>query len=162
MAALLLGQVFPMSQWLTYSILIGSNRHQLVGVLALAEFGAVCALSIIGVKFAGLIGACAAVAVAAFWIRGLGQMLAGCRLIHVSVMGYTKQVFVPVCLAAIFPIAALRVCAAMVAPRTFVAIGALGMGYSVLFAFVVGVALLGFSGLKSAVRLAVPRFERLG
>lgn len=161
MLILLLGQILPMSQWLTYSILVGSHKHRLVGLLAASEFVAVSALAAVCVKFAGLAGICAAVACASFAIRGVLQMTAGCRLINMTVLEYARQAFLPVTMAAIPPITLLWMWTALVTPTTFTSMGASGLGYSIIFAFVMGVALLGVSGFTSAARLVLPRFARL-
>jgi len=162
MVVLLLGQLLPMSQWLTYSILVGSNRHRLVGALAVGELVAAASLSAICVRFSGLLGVCMAVACAGFFTRGVLQMVAGCRLLNVRVGAYARLVFGPIIFAAIPSILALWASTYLIAPRTFLTIGMLGAGYTVLFALIVGVRLLGLSDFKRIIRLAIPRFARLG
>ncbi len=162
MIVLLAGQILPMSQWITYSILVGSNRHRLVGALAIFELIAVAGLATIAVHYMGLLAVCAAVALSGFLTRGVIQMVAGCRLLKIAVGRYVRQVFVPVSMASAPPIAILAIATIWVGPRSFAAIGVLGAGYSILFALIVGLALVGPAGLKTIFESVVSRAERFG
>ena len=67
-----------MSQWLTYSVLLGANRQGSLGLLALSE-GLVCLpLVVVFMRWNGVTGASVGVALSGFLIRGLAQWLYGC------------------------------------------------------------------------------------
>jgi O-antigen/teichoic acid export membrane protein len=150
------GEILPMSQWLTYSVLLGANRQRALAFLAVAE--AVISLPLI-VSFAawGIMGVCIAVALSGFLTRGIFQWLYGCRLLKVSPGAYIRLVFVPVTLAAILPTAALYAATVVVAPESFKIILLLAVGYSVLCAVTLGWAVLGYTRLKTLVMSAFPQ-----
>jgi hypothetical protein len=144
----------PMSQWLTYSVLLGANRQRALGLLAIVEGAISFPLIVILMGKHGLAGVCVGVALSGFLVRGVIQWLYGCRLLKVSPGAYVRRVFAPVTIVAALPIAALYVATLEVAPESFRAIFLLGAGYSVLFAVALGWALLGFSRLKAFVMSA--------
>jgi hypothetical protein len=98
---------------------------------------------------AGLLGVSVAVAFSVFLVRGLFQLLYGCRLLKVSVLSYCKRVFVPVTIFATPPIAALYIVTARVSPQTFLGTFLLGGAYSVVFVVVMTVTLVGPSRLRA-------------
>jgi O-antigen/teichoic acid export membrane protein len=146
---LVLGEILPMSQWLTYSVLIGANRQRSLGLLLLCE--AVISLPLMTAFGGGLFGVCAAVAFSVFLVRGLFQLLYGCRLLKVPVLYYSKRVFVPVTVFAIAPIAALYAVTARLSPETFHGTFLLGAAYSVVYVAVMSVTLVGASRLRELV-----------
>jgi O-antigen/teichoic acid export membrane protein len=162
MVILALGQALPMSQWISYSILVGSNRHRFVGVLALGEFLAAIILTAVAAKLGGLFWLCIAAALVRFLLRGITQLVAACRVVDVGIGHYAKQVVAPVTLAAIVPITMLWVSRLVFNPSGFLGIGALGIGYSLLFLSVVGFSLLGATGIRNAIRQIFPQAERFG
>jgi len=145
---LMLGESLPMSQWLTYSVLLGANRQGMLGVLAVIEGAISFPLITAFMQGRGISGVCIGVALSGFLTRGVVQWLYGCRLLKVSVGAYARRVFVPVTLAAALPIAALYFATVAVAPESFRAILLLGGGYSVVYVATVGWTLLGYSRLK--------------
>lgn len=148
---LALGEGLPMSQLLTYSVLLGANRQRLVGLISVCE--AVISLPLIMVFLgrAGLFGVSVAVALAMFLVRGLLQLLYGCSFLNVSMLSYIRQVFVPVTVFAIPPIALFYVVAARVSPNTFRGTFLLGAAYCIVFIAVMTVALVGPSRLRAFV-----------
>ncbi|MGB9329447.1 MAG: oligosaccharide flippase family protein [Steroidobacteraceae bacterium] len=145
---LMLGESLPMSQWLTYSVMLGAGRQKSLALLALTE-GAISLPLIIGlIGKGGIAGVCVGVALPAFLARGVCQLLYGCQLARVSVNSYLRRVFLPVTLAAVPPIAALYVAVAAVRPQSFGSVLALGVAYSILFAAVLTWAVLGYARLK--------------
>jgi O-antigen/teichoic acid export membrane protein len=152
---LMVGESLPMSQWLTYSVLLGANRQSVVALLAVAE--AVISFPLIVVLSGhGVIGVCVAVALSAFLIRGIFQWLYGCRLLRVSPGTYMRLVFAPVAIGALPPVMALYLVAAAASPKSFIAIFLLGAGYSVLCALTLGCAVFGYSRLKALVLTVLP------
>jgi O-antigen/teichoic acid export membrane protein len=144
---LVLGESLPMSQWLTYSVLLGANRQRPLSLLLLSEAVISLPLMMAFVGGAGLFGVSVAVAFSVFLVRGLFQLLYGCRLLKVSLLSYCKRVFVPVTIFAIPPIAALYAVTAQVSPQSFRGTFLLGGAYSVVFVAVMAVALVGPSRL---------------
>lgn len=148
---LVLGECLPMSQWLTYSVLLGANRQRPLGLLLLCEAMISLPLMIAFVGGAGLFGVSVAVATAAFLVRGLFQLLYGCRLLKVSLFSYVKRVFVPVTLFALPPIAALYWVTTRVSPKTLLGTFFLGGVYCVVYVAVMGITLIGPSRLRAFV-----------
>jgi O-antigen/teichoic acid export membrane protein len=146
---LVLGESLPMSQWLTYSVLLGANRQRSLGLLLLCE--ALISLPLMMAFGGGLLGVSAAVAFSVFLVRGLFQLLYGCKLLKVSVLSYGKRVFVPVTVFAIAPIAALYAVTARLSPDTFQGTFLLGAAYCVVYVAVMGVTLVGPSQLRALV-----------
>jgi len=148
---LMLGESLPMSQWLTYSVLLGAGRQRGLALLALSEGAMLVLLSFALIGIGGMIGVCTAVAVSGFVARGAAQLLYGCRLLGVSLGSYAREVFLPVTLAAAPAVAALNVAVAAVAPQSFGSVFLLGMAYSVLFAATLAWTLLGYTRLKAMI-----------
>jgi O-antigen/teichoic acid export membrane protein len=148
---LVLGESLPMSQWLTYSVLLGANRQRSLGLLLLCEAVISLPLMIAFVGRGGLFGVSMAVALSVFLVRGLFQWLYGCILLKVSLLSYVKRVFVPVTLFAMPPIAALYAVATRVSPETFRGTFLLGAAYCIIFIAVMTVALVGTSRLRAFV-----------
>jgi len=151
---LMAGESLPMSQWLTYSVLLGANRQRLLALLAVVEGALTLILIMALVRDLGIVGVCIGTAIAAFLTRGLFQWVYGCRLIGISVATYVRRVFLPVSALASLPIAALFVATVLLGPTTFVAILLLGAAYAVLYALVLGWALLGYARLRALVLTA--------
>ena len=79
------------------------------------------------------------------------QWLYGCWLLKIRPSAYVKRVFAPVTIAAALPIGALYLATVAAVPASFRAIFLLAAGYTLVFAVVVGCALLGYSRLKAFV-----------
>jgi O-antigen/teichoic acid export membrane protein len=153
---LVLGEILPMSQWLTYSVLLGANRQRSLGLMLLCE--AVISLPLMIAFFggAGLFGVSVAVAFSTFLVRGLFQLLYGCRLLKVSLLSYVKRVFVPVTLFAMPPIAALYAVTTRVSSEALRETFLLGGAYCVVYVVVMSVTLVGPSRLRAFVVGAKP------
>jgi len=145
---LILGESLPMSQWLTYSVLLGANRQRMLGLLAITEGALAFPLIMVLMQRAGLAGVCTGVALSGFLARGVFQWLYGCMLLDVSVGSYIRRVFAPVSTAAALPIGFLYVTTVAVAPGSFGSIILLGAAYTLVYALVVGGFLLGYSRVK--------------
>jgi O-antigen/teichoic acid export membrane protein len=157
---LMLGESLPMSQWLTYSVLLGAGRQRGLALLALTE-GALCVPLILAFIGKGRIaGVCIGVAVAGFLARGVFQWMYGSRLLRVPLGSYVRQVFLPVTLAAAAPVAAVYVAVAVLHPQSFASLFALGITYSILFAATVAWALLGYARLKAMITTPAPQPEQ--
>jgi O-antigen/teichoic acid export membrane protein len=156
---LMLGESLPMSQWLTYSVLLGANRQRFVGLLAIAE-AVICLPLILGLSARGITGVCVAVASSGFLLRGLIQWLYGCRLLKISPGVYTKRVFAPVTIAAVAPVLLLYAATAALAPDSFRSIFLLGAGYTALCALALGWVVLGRARLRALATNAFLQLDR--
>jgi O-antigen/teichoic acid export membrane protein len=157
---LILGESLPMSQWLTYSVLLGAGRQRMLAFLALSE-GLICVPLILGLIGKGRIaGVCIGVAVAGFLARGVFQWLYGSRLLQVSLGSYVRQVFLPVTLAAIPSVAALYVAVAALQPISFASVFALAMAYAILFVGTLAWALVGYARVKAMITTGAPTPEQ--
>jgi O-antigen/teichoic acid export membrane protein len=92
---LALGEILPMSQWLTYSMVLGMGRHRLWAIMGLLEGGAVISLALTVGQAHGLVGVAVAIAIPGALCRGLVPLLYACRLVGVSVLRYTWQALLP-------------------------------------------------------------------
>lgn len=157
---LMLGESLPMSQWLTYSVLLAAGRQRVLALLALSE-GVICVPLILGLIGKGRIaGVCIGVAVAGFLARGILQWVYGTRLLRVSLGAYIRQVFLPVTLAAVPSVAALYAAVAVLQPQSLGWVLALGAAYSILFAATLAWALLGYARVKTMITTAAPHPEQ--
>jgi O-antigen/teichoic acid export membrane protein len=159
---LLFGESLPMSQWLTYSVLLGAGRQRVLALLALSE-GAICVPLILGlIGHGGIAAVCIGVAVAGFLARGVFQWVYGTRLMQVSLGSYIRQVFLPVTLAAAPSVALLYVAVALLQPQSFGSIFAIGITYSILFAASLAWAILGYARVKAMITTASPQPDSHG
>jgi O-antigen/teichoic acid export membrane protein len=110
---LVVGEVIPMSQWVTYSMILAMARHKLSAIVALLEVAAMVALMLILVRPMGLTGVCIAIALAGTACRGIFQIAYGCRLMRVDFATYFAAALLrPLVLALI-----IGICAAAVQTR---------------------------------------------
>ncbi|HEY4751191.1 MAG TPA: oligosaccharide flippase family protein [Steroidobacteraceae bacterium] len=146
---LMLGETLPMSQWLTYSVLLGAGRQRALALLAVSE-GALSLPLIVGlIGSGGVTGVSVAVALAAFVARGAAYWVYGCRMLRVSLIAYTREVFVPVTLAAAPAIIVLYAGVAALHPQSFGSIFALGLVYSTVLGAILAWAVFGFTRLRA-------------
>ncbi len=144
---LILGELLPMSQWITYSTIVGMGKHQLLAGYALLELAAVFAFAFLLAPTYGVWGVCWAVAIPGTLVRGLCQWLFGCRLIEVSPGHYALRVFAPIILFAATPFLVLAGLVQWHVPATWVELFAFGGAYAAVYAGVVG-GLLWFPSRK--------------
>jgi O-antigen/teichoic acid export membrane protein len=149
---LIAGEALPMSQWLTYSTILGMGRHRPLAGYAVAEGLATLALALFLVGPMGLVGIAVAAALPGFVFRGVCQWLYGCRLIDVSPWHYARRVFGPVLLMAVVPAAALATLTQWRLPSTWPELVGMSVAYALVFAVSMGYQLLGSLRRASAGR----------
>jgi O-antigen/teichoic acid export membrane protein len=143
-----LGEIVPMSQWITYSVVLGMGRHRELAYFFLLEnvLAIVLALALVG-SF-GLVGVCVAVAIPGALCRGLCQLVYGCRLVKVSFGTYAGRVLIPALVTAALPVTALAVVTRLKSPTSWVEL----LVYTAIFGvFYLGmglVTLIGYGRLK--------------
>jgi len=146
---LALGELLPMSQWISYSVILGMAKHKAMALLSLAENVATVVMIWFLVGPLQLLGVSIAIAVPGLISRGLCQWLYGCRLVGVSPWTSLAHTFVPTMLLAL-PSAALLAAWTWFFPvdswlRLFVAAAV----YGVAFAGTAGLGLIGVERCRS-------------
>jgi membrane protein EpsK len=120
LAIIAVGELLPMSQWITHGVLLGMGRHRTLAVLSLSESGVGIVLALVLGGPYGLPGVCVAFAVPALIFRGAGQLGFGCRAVGVTLGQYFASSALPAATAAALPAAALAVLVAWAPPETAV------------------------------------------
>jgi len=146
---LMLGESLPMSQWLTYSVLLGEGRQRALALLAVTEgLITVPLILILGGK-TGITGICLGVALSGFLVRGLIHWFYGCWTLRVPLWRYVRQVFFPVMLVAAPTVAALYAAVTILQPHSFGALLGFALSYGVLFAITIAGTLLPIDRLRA-------------
>jgi len=127
---LIVGELLPTSQWVTYSILIGSGWQRALGLIAIAEaFLTMAAAFAVFIK-ADLLVVATGLALAAFLTRGAIQCFIGCRRMGIPVPTYFRRCIAPSALVALPATIVMGAVVHFAAPTSLT--GTLGLG--VLFA----------------------------
>jgi O-antigen/teichoic acid export membrane protein len=134
---LMLGEVLPMAQWTTHSVILGLGQHRLLAVLGVAEGLFLAALCLVIVPRFGLVGVGITVAVVGFTFRGLFQMLYGCNLLGISPASYAHAVILPLVPVMLTIALAFWAVAAVPQPTTWFGLILAGAFYSACFLAVV-------------------------
>ncbi len=140
---LMVGELVPLSQWVTYSTVIGMNRHKLWAITALLEVGSIVGLSWFLLPPFGLYGVCTAIAISGAVFRGIIQIMYGCAILHVRLDRYIFQAMLPPIVATVFPTVVLWRMTVWHMPGTWLEFIGYGLVYTVCFGvtaitFVVG------------------------
>jgi O-antigen/teichoic acid export membrane protein len=159
---LLGGEVLPISQWLTYSVIVGSNRHRVLGYLALVEAALTAILALALLPHYGLLGVACAVAFSSLLTRGLLQWLWGCWIMRVSLRAYAKYVFVPTTAIALVPMALFAIVGASLRYVSWPTLLVAGIGYAFVYSFFLAPFLFGRESLLRLMHNAVAGFSRSG
>lgn len=126
---LMLGEVLPMSQWSTYSIIVGAKRHRLLAILALVEAVAVSVSVWLVLPIWGLVGVCVCLAVAGTLTRGLVPWLYGCYLLDASIGAYCLSVFARVSCAIVAPVILFLYVTKLVQPNSWPNLSVLAIAF---------------------------------
>jgi O-antigen/teichoic acid export membrane protein len=130
---LMLGETFPLSQWVTYYAIVGKGQHRRLAVYACLEAACILIIGLLVARAAGLVGVALCVAAAAFVFRGLLQIQYGCQLIGLPVLDYLRAVFLRTTLIGATPIAALAIIQAWLPPATWVQFLLEGTFYALIY-----------------------------
>ncbi|MBP3960693.1 oligosaccharide flippase family protein [Gemmata sp. G18] len=133
LTVLVLGELLPSTQYATCSIIQATARHRALALFATLEALAVCGLMIALLPPFGLIGAGLAVAVPAFFARGVGPIVHGCRILDVPIHRYVTRTLVPPLLCAAVPAVLVRLASAAYSDGTWAAFLSYSAGYAILF-----------------------------
>jgi O-antigen/teichoic acid export membrane protein len=130
---LIAGELLPMSQMVTNSMILGAGRSRLVALVYLVEGALAVFLVIVLLHFLGLIGACTGLALAGILCRGLWQLNYGCRLTGVSIAAYLRHALLPPILSNLLPAFLLAALVDWHEPTTWVGLIACGGLYGVVY-----------------------------
>src|SRR5581483_5392406 len=125
--------VLPMSQWATYSLVVGVGRHRFIALAFVAEGLLAIALTVVLMQWYGLAGACISLAVMGFLIRGCVQLWYGCRTVGVSLAEYGGRALLQPLLSALPPALFLAALTSWSEPRTWPAFVAQGTAYTAVY-----------------------------
>jgi O-antigen/teichoic acid export membrane protein len=95
---LIAGEVIPLSQWITYNMIVSMGVHRRLAIFGILEGLSVLALSALLVRVAGLEGVAIAVAATGLLFRGILQLRYGCSFVNISSWRYVQSVFLPILL----------------------------------------------------------------
>jgi O-antigen/teichoic acid export membrane protein len=142
---LVIGEVIPMSQWVTYSMILGMAKHKLSAWVAVLETALMVGLMVGFVRPWGLVGVCLAIAVAGTVCRGVFQIVYGCHLTKVRLSSYFAQALARPLILAIVAAAAMRLVTAWRLPMSWLAL----LGYTMVFSLCYfGIAIVFLGGYE--------------
>jgi O-antigen/teichoic acid export membrane protein len=127
---LMCGEVVPLSQWITYNMIVSMGVHRRLAIYGVIEALSVLVLSALLVHLYGLQGVALAVALSALLFRGFLQLSYGCQLVDISVARYARSVFLPVALASLPAFAALALYRVYVTPDSWLMLFVSGFVYA--------------------------------
>jgi O-antigen/teichoic acid export membrane protein len=146
---LALGEVGPQSQWVTFSTVLGMNRHRLWACMGLLEVVSVVVLALALLEPYGLPGVAVAIAMPGAVCRGLVPALYACRLLRVPLRQYARQALLPAVAAAAVPVAGLALATAWLIPADWLELCGYGAGYGLVFLGMGAIFLVGPARLKA-------------
>ena len=148
------GELLPMSQQITLSVILGKGRLRILAANGAVEIFAGSLLSFLAVKGGhGLAGVCVAVAVPAAICRGVSPLIYACRAVGVPLWVYAARGLLPAIAIASGPALVLGFVTRMWTPTTWAGLFACGGAYTVAYVAVTGVGL--FGGRGGLARLTV-------
>jgi O-antigen/teichoic acid export membrane protein len=155
LAILAFGDLLPMSQTLTGSLIQGMARHKVLAWLGLAEIGMgllLTGLLLLTVprfwpgpwfglpaELTPLAALCCAMAISASWCRGVLVIAYGCHVTSVVWRDYCRRALLPAALLAFGPTVGLAAASAWHRPATWPELIAYGLAFSLVYG---GVCLL--------------------
>lgn len=98
-----LGEAVPMSQWVSYSIILGKYRHKALGIAGMVENALAILLALIFSHVWGLGGVALGFAIPGLFCRGLFQLFYASRLVGVPVRAYLNESLRPALATAALP-----------------------------------------------------------
>ena len=140
---LLAGEVLPMSQHITFGMILGKGRLQILAASSLAEIFAGSALSFMAAQAGyGLTGICLAAAASAVICRGVTPMVYACRVLNVPFLVYAERALLPAIAIASGPSLALGLFTTLWTPANWAELFVCGGVYTVIFVGLCTVGLL--------------------
>jgi O-antigen/teichoic acid export membrane protein len=127
------GEVLPLSQWVTNSLLLGKNRHRLFACASIAENALAVGLALALVGPYGVYGVCVGMAVPGALCRGLFQMVYGCRSLGVPLATYARRALLPPLVTALPPTLLLAAVTFLHEPETWAQLVLYAAGFGLLY-----------------------------
>ncbi|HVT88191.1 MAG TPA: oligosaccharide flippase family protein [Tepidisphaeraceae bacterium] len=138
---LALGEILPMSQWVTYSILLGRDRHRVVACASLIETVVVIVLGLLLARSFGIAGVCLGLAIPGTLGRGVLPIVYCCGVLNVSVQRYFMHALMPPILAITVPAAGMAALLRQRPPNNWLELfcygGVFGLAYSITSSIIV-------------------------
>jgi O-antigen/teichoic acid export membrane protein len=134
LAILTLGELLPMGQWITYSVLLGMGRHRALAHLSILENLLAIPLAILLAKPFGLVGVCIGFTVPGALCRGVLQLLYACRVARLSIVHYLVAALVPPLVLAVPCAALLAIVVRWRPPANWFELIIYGAAYAIAFA----------------------------
>jgi O-antigen/teichoic acid export membrane protein len=142
------GEVLPMSQGITDSLLLGMARHRTLAMASLVELLTSLSLLACLTRPYGLIGAAVSFAIPATLCRGIVPMFYTCHVLGVSQIAYLRQTAAPVIALAAGPIVALYAAVMYHMPDSWLELFFFAGLYSLLYFVSASVAIFGIVSLN--------------
>lgn len=160
LAVLAIGEVLPLSQLATSSLILGVGRHKVLALMGLIENMVAVALALVLMRPLGLLGVCLGVALPGAVFRGIGPLVFGCRLARVSLREYARRSLLPPFAAVAIPGLGLAALAYWRPPAGWLELvletGLFGVSYGIFAAFI----LIGPGPLRAQVQVFTRGFVR--
>jgi O-antigen/teichoic acid export membrane protein len=103
LAILAIGEVLPLSQMATTSLILGTGRHKSLALMSLIEDVVAIGLALALMGPLGLPGVCLGVVLPGAVFRGIGPLVYGCGLVKMPVWQYARRSLLPPLAAALIP-----------------------------------------------------------
>lgn len=129
LVVLLAGELFPMGQGVTYSILTAMGRHRQLARLALFEGVFSLSLAAIAIRPFGILGVSVAIAVSSFIFRGFLPWITTCRILDVGPSQYLRESIIPVLVAGLLTCTLIASLTSLSPPHGWMAL----IGYGALY-----------------------------
>ncbi|MEQ1757828.1 MAG: oligosaccharide flippase family protein [Vicinamibacterales bacterium] len=130
---IVLGELLPMTQSLTGSIILATARHGPLARLAVIEsLISIVAIALVARPF-GLVGVCIALAIPQAMFSGIATLYYGCKVADVSVTRYLADAMSPAIMAMSVPVALLWLVAVNRMPTRWSELIVVTIGYGIVF-----------------------------
>jgi O-antigen/teichoic acid export membrane protein len=148
------GELIPMTQAATTSMILGTGKHRVLALLHLFELVLVLTLSIAVATPYGLTGLCVVQAACATLCRGILQCAYALRQANLSLWDYLARAILPPAVLALAPVAALAALVNWHRPASRLELLGYGATYGILY-LLACLPLLGYARVWSRVRAMV-------
>ena len=156
---LTIGEIVPMSQWVTFGIITSMGKHRILGIFAVLEAVAIVASAPALASEFRVVGVCAAVGFAGFVFRGLCQFVYGCKLLEITPLSYTRKVFVPVLIPSFMQLGLFGLASIWFAPRSWPQLILAGAIYALSYGLLLSPFLFGWRKLPRHARMLLQRIQ---
>lgn len=153
---LAIGQVLPMSQWVTRGVVLATGQHRVLACVGLAENVLGAAASMVLVRYYGPTAICVCFAVCAALGRGACQVVYGCRLMQVPAREYVYQVLLRPAAGAALPLALLALLVHWQGTPNWAALLGETSAYSLTYLALLGWMLLSWKGVRAHLVRLIP------